>query len=157
MRRFIFLGLVVFLLGCDTVYGVRRYATLDTFPPLDCVRTVLNSTPEIRKVEYREDEGGTALTLSGPKPEGPTFSFLYTGSEGSHIHGALQVHQDHRRIVSFRQTLLYINGTPPQEDVDATRPVMHRLEIVLAEKCGIPELPTRVAESCSDVQCGSLP
>jgi hypothetical protein len=157
MLRFLVVCLTVALLGCDTVHGVQRVATLEAFPSIDCVRTVLDSTPGITKIDYGETDGGAAITLSGLKPEGPTHTFSYAGSESSHIKGHLQIRQDHRGIVSFDQTLLWLNGTPPQEDIDATRPVMRSIEQRLARDCGIHELPSRIMESCSGVRCGSSP
>ncbi|HWY61760.1 MAG TPA: hypothetical protein VNW15_07650 [Rhizomicrobium sp.] len=156
MRNLSVALLALGLAGCDTANGVRRSADLDSFPSLDCVRTVVSSAPGVVKSEYRQDEGGTAITLSGLKPEGPTHTITYVGTEESQIWGALQIHQDVRGGISFWQSLIEINAVPPQKAIDASRPVMRQIEFDLASKCGLPELPARVKEWCQRVQCSSL-
>ena len=154
MRRVIVSILALSLAGCDPVYGVSRSALLDTFPSLDCMRAAVVATPGVVNVQYRQEEGGTALTLSGLKPEEPTHSFIYKGSENSELSGALQVHRDHRGTISLVQTHLAMNTIPTQKSIDVVRPVMLHIEHDLAINCGLPELPARVTEWCHGVQCG---
>jgi len=156
MQRGLAIGFGVLLLGCDTIHGVSRTAVLDTFPSMECVRTAIGATPGITSIEYQEIDGGTALTLGGLQPAGKIHTFRYRGPEGSHIIGVLQVHQDHLGTVSFTQSIFDINRVPPQEDIDASRPVMLALEHRLADMCAIRELPARVTETCQDVQCQPL-
>src|SRR4029077_10728696 len=75
VRNIIFAMLSLGIAGCDFANGVLRTATLDAFPSLDCVSTVVASAPGIVDVKYQQDEGGTAIMLSGLKPEGPTHTF----------------------------------------------------------------------------------
>jgi hypothetical protein len=133
-----------------------RSAEIDTFPELDCVRTVVSSTLGVTKSQYEQIEGGTAITLSGLKPEEPTHTILYGGSEESQIVGALQIYRDVRGGIFFDQSLIEINNVPPQSQIDASRPVMKQIEHDLANKCGLPELPTRIKEHCQRVKCGRL-
>jgi len=157
VRNIIIAMLSLGIAGCDFVNGVLRTAPLDTFPSLDCVRTVVASAPGIVDVKYQQDEGGTAIMLSGLKPEGPTHTFLYAGTETSQILGTLQIHQDPRGYISFHQGLMELNSVPPQSSIDASRPVMRWIEQDLASNCGLPELPRRIKESCQRVRCGPLP
>jgi hypothetical protein len=159
------------LAGCDMMYGVNRSAKLQSFPSLDCIHDVIATAPGVTFVKRSEDRGGKAITLSGLKDDGTTYTFWYHGSETfpytgekvilkghdvSRIAGDLQVHQDHRGIIWFSQTLYGLNERPPQETVDSSRPVMRWIEQALAQQCGIAQLSEEVRESCNGVTCPPL-
>ena len=142
------------LAGCDTLYGVRRQAQITSLPSIDCVKGVLTATPGILAVEEVTYSGGAAITLSGLKePATISHSFIYRGSQASHIGGMLQLTQDHRGYMSFVHSRQNLNSRPAQAEIDATRPVMRVIEQRVAIECGVPNLPTQIREICIGVQC----
>lgn len=153
MRRTIAIFLTLLLCGCDPIYGVRRSASLDEMPTLECVHQAIASTPGIAQVRYRQDTGGRPLTLSGIQAPDQTSSFTYVGGQGSHIWGTLQLTRNYRGEVAFQQTQLSMGEPPPQEDIDATRPLMQLIERKLESECGLVQLKTDVSESCIGVKC----
>jgi hypothetical protein len=130
--------------GCDASYGVSRTAKLDSLPPPLCVQQVIKASPGVVFVRYDHPQDHDDLF-------GSTYTFTYAGAEGSHIRGALQIHDS--LDVSFSHSLMMIGVYPPQEDVDATRPVMRHIEDALASQCGMTQLPERIEEECSGVEC----
>jgi hypothetical protein len=148
----------VVLADCDTLYGVQRSALLESTPPLPCVHDVVASAPDVIVVRYeRYTDTGTAITLSGLKPNGPNDVFSYEGTKESNVRGILQFFQDHRGTVSFKDGLLGLNVVPPQESIDASRPVMQQIELALSRNCGVADLPSKVSEWCHGVVCRPLP
>ncbi|MBI3606698.1 MAG: hypothetical protein HY207_01880 [Nitrospirae bacterium] len=155
--RILIAGLCCALTGCDIGYGTMRRASLQAVPPLECVRHVVESTPGIARLDYSQDEGGTALTLGGLKsPAYVAYTYFYRGVEGSHIFGILQIHKDHKGAMSLSQNLMYLNVKPPQADIDASRPVMALIEQRLEAECGIVELVKNIKETCHGVTCQEL-
>jgi hypothetical protein len=84
------------------------------------------------------------------------YTFTYGGTEESHIRGALQLIMRNSRDDSLSQPLMMLGIYPPQQDIDATRPVMQHIEAALASQCGIVQLPARIEEQCSGVTCSPL-
>jgi len=64
-----------------------------------------------------------------------------------------QISQDHKRSVEFSQSMFMINRRPPQEDIDASRPVMDRIEHRLELQCGMEGLTSHLKEWCQGVLC----
>jgi hypothetical protein len=135
-------ALALSIAGCDASYGVSRTARLVSLPPLTCVQRAIETCPGVAFVQ--EDTSGAVYTFS------------YSGTDGSHIRGALQLIMRNSRDVSFSQSLLMLNIYPPQRDIDATRPVMQHIEEALASQCGIVQLPAQIEEQCSGVECRPL-
>lgn len=151
------LPILFMLTGCDVLYGVRRTAVLDQVPSLECVSSVVSTTSGVATVEKKSEQSGVAVTLSGQKdPAYIVDNFFFRGIEGSNIVGVLQILQDHRGTITFTHSLFGINRKPPQKEVDATRPIMKRIEDRLVSECGIVQLPAHIQETCSGVDCGIL-
>lgn len=133
------------LTGCDTMSGVIRDAKLDSFPPLDCIEKTISSTPGVASVKtwVRNDPYTVHY-------------FSYHGAERSHIIGTVYISQNEAGVITFSQSLTELNGHPPQEDIDATRPVMKVIEERLEAVCGVAQLQAHLREQCLDVQCRSL-
>ena len=131
--------------GCDASYGVYRTARLDSLPPLKCVSRAIETSPGVAFVRY---ENSTS--------EPVVHTFTYRGIEGSHIGGALQLIISSDRDVSFSHSLMMLNKNPPQQDIDATRPVMQHIEEALASQCGATQLPAEIEEQCRGVACPPL-
>jgi hypothetical protein len=130
------------LAGCDTFYGITRRATLDKCPTREQVESLLYSIPEISTVEYILDKGGYPLTLKGIQR--PAIIHNYCYSDGKNIHANLQFLVDYKGTVFYSQTLIRINRKPPQEWVEATLPVMRKVEEHLETELGITNLTSSV-------------
>jgi hypothetical protein len=153
--RFGLIGLI-FLSACDFIYGVRRVADIKPLPDLDCVRHVIETTPGIGGVEYRHTAGGRPLTWTGVQAPDQVYTFIYHGLVGTHILGVLQLIENYNGDVKFDHSLSGLNYKPPQEAIDATRPVMREIETELAAECSLGKLPANIQETCSGVDCTPL-
>jgi hypothetical protein len=60
---------------------------------------------------------------------------------------------DYTGNLQITDHLMEINRKPPQEDIDATRPVMKALEERLEKQCGIVGLAASIKEACRGVEC----
>jgi len=136
--------LLIVLTGCDPVFGVSRRARVQFMPAPTRVGATIKATPGVDNVEYRETEGSRPLTLTGIKPPDQIHTFMYSG--GSNVHGVVQFKIDYEQTVWYSQTLLRIGRRPPQEWVDATRPVMKQIETELEKHCGLTNLQESVVE-----------
>jgi hypothetical protein len=115
------------------------------------VGTVVRETPGVDDVEYRSSEGGRPLTLTGIKSPDQVHTFSYRG--GSNVHGSLQFVVDYKGRVEYSQSLMCLGRRPPQEWINATRPVMLQIEARLEESCGLTNLQSSVEEICHGVKC----
>jgi hypothetical protein len=115
------------------------------------VGAIIKSTPGVDSVDYRFEKGGRPLTLTGIKPPDQVYTFSYRG--GTNVHGALQFVVDYKQAVEYSQTLMRLGSPPPQEWIDATRPVMKQIEVELEKNCGLTNLQTTVVEKCIRVKC----
>lgn len=125
------------LSACDTMYGVTRTTSLETAPEMNCVHDVLESISSIQTLEKFKTEADQNLSV------------FYKGKEGSKIQGVIQVFRQGNKQV-FQNSLRGLNEKPPQEYIDATRPVMKEIEAALGERCGMTELNSGIEEWCSD-------
>lgn len=128
--------------GCDTLYGISRRAEINTCPSKTEVEKLLYSLPEISTVRYERDEGGVPLTLTGLKEPPVIHTYMYSGA--TNVSGVLQFNIDHKNTVSYSQTLLAFGSPPPQEMMDATLPVMIKIEKLLETKLNITNLTSSV-------------
>jgi hypothetical protein len=139
------------LTGCDPIFGVTRNAHVQFMPEPAMVGATIKSTLGVDKVDYRLTEGGRPLTWTGIKPPNQVYTFLYRG--GTNVHGAVQFVVDYKKSVEYSQTLLRMGSPPPQEWINATRPVMKQIEVELEKNCGLTNLQTTVVERCIHVKC----
>jgi hypothetical protein len=142
-------GLAVCLSGCDFIYGVERNANLDAEPAQECVSRVIKSSPGVTEVAYRASHEGKGVFHPTPW----IYTYMYRGTPEDHIVGALQIYKEYDGQLTYHDTLLGLNTRPPQAEIDATRPVMRKIEIDLANQCGISGLPANVKETCIGVIC----
>lgn len=145
IRAVCFSALVVTLAGCDFAYGVRRYSRINVLPQLECVSRVIRATPGIASVKERKE------STDQDYPPATVYNFSYRGIEGSSIQGVVQF-ITRSGAVEFEDTDLWLNAKPPQRQIDATRPVMIRIETNLANQCGV-KLASPVREKCFGVEC----
>jgi hypothetical protein len=148
MRAAIFCALVVTLSACDFLYGVRRYSKINELPQLDCVSRVIRATPGVASVEARKQP------TDRDYPPHDVYDFGYRGVEGSSIKGVVQF-ETGRGSVEFEDTDFWLNAKPPQQEIDATRPVMQRIETSLVNQCGVMPI-SRIREQCFRVNCQPL-
>ena len=108
-------------------------------------------------MQYFHSEDGLAVTFKGLKsPANISDTYTYQGSSGSHIGGALQFEGDYKGPLEFVQSMMRINERPPQQDIDASRPIMALIERRLESTCGIANLSSNVKERCQGVECPPL-
>jgi hypothetical protein len=150
MRRFLLL-LLTLLTGCDTGYGLYRHGHVSFMPPPQQVSAAVQGTPGVDEVEYRLSEGGRPITLFGIKSPEQVYTFSYRGS--SNVHASLQFVVDYNGRVEYSQSLMRLGRPPPQETIDATRPVMLQIEGRLEQSCGLSNLQASVEEICRGVKC----
>jgi len=144
-------GCAAVLLGfSDVLYGVERSAQLDASPDVDCVRRVLGATPGIEQIRYYTTPAARSLSWRGVETTGEVHTLLYQ-SEG--IHAAIQFSEDGQKRVILAHTSLYMHEPPPQEEVDAIRPVMRGVEVALEGECGLEGLAASIEEICYGVAC----
>jgi len=149
-------GLAVTLTACDVLNGVRRSAKLDALPDLACVEAAIRDTPPIETVTRTTAQSGKAITITGVKPAGDVYNFIFKGSEESNVFGVVQFATNWRGYVEFSNYDYRINTKPPQSEIDATRPVMQNIEKALHNRCGIDTLAPGVTEYCHGIECKSL-
>jgi hypothetical protein len=138
MRLALPLALLALVTGCDPGYGIYRHARVSFMPAPARVGAVVWETPGIDDVQYRSSEGGRPLTLTGIKPPDQVHTFSYHG--GSNVQATLQFVVDYKGTVEYSQSLMCLGRRPPQEWIDATRPVMIQIEARLEESCGLTNL-----------------
>lgn len=143
--------LLLLLAGCDHGYGISRRARVLLLPAPALVESVIRDVPGIDNVQYDLSQGGRPLTLTGIKSPDQVHSFLYHG--GSSVHGSVLFVVDYRGRVEYSQSLMALGRRPPQEFVDATRPVMLEIERRLERSCGLKNLAGAVKEYCYGVTC----
>jgi hypothetical protein len=154
MRAFILLCVALAISGCDPIYGISRGASLDGMPQVNCVESAIKETPGTIDVKYQYSVGGRPLTLTGIQGPDEVHSFIFSGGPDSHIHGAVQVTLHYDKTATFAETLLRMWERPPQEDIDATIPVMHEIEARLEARCNLSPTPMKTYERCIGVRCG---
>jgi hypothetical protein len=143
MRALILVALSLALAGCDPAYGLWRHAYVGRLPDPAKVRAIVQNTPGIDKVTYRHYHGGF--------PPATEDYFDYGG--GSQIHGELLFRIDSRKRIQYSQTCMSLLEPPPQAYIDATLPVMKRIELRLEREAGLPDLQSSVTQHCVRVVC----
>lgn len=155
MKRFMPALLLLALPACDSVYAVNRSARLDALPALDCVQAAIAATPGVAEVRRGQARTGREQTLTGLHSPGTADYFIYRGAEGSNVRGVVQLEAEGRRSVHFSQHLVRVNAEVPAADIEASRPVMRRIERQLADRCGLSEVAA-VREQCLGLDCPPL-
>ncbi len=130
------------LTGCDTFYGITRRATIDKCPTQEQVESLLYSIPEITTVKYVLGKGSSPLTLKGVQRPSVVYNYHY--GDGKNVHANLQFLVDYKGTVFYSQTLLRMHNPPPQEWVDATLPVMKKVEQCLEIELGMTNFTSTV-------------
>lgn len=133
------LGIMVIGSACDPIFGVSRDAYVLFMPEPARVGDVIRHTPKVTSVEFKKSERRGPLT----------YTFVY---HGNNIDGTLEFVQ-YKHRVEYSQFLLRMGFRPPQECIDATRPVMIAIEKGLEENCGLTNLRSNVRERCHGVKC----
>jgi hypothetical protein len=123
--------------------GVTRSAQLTSMPSLECVRAAILSTPGVHDVRLEQVE------IYEPTMS-TNYYFIYRGTQGSLVAATLYVSASPEGGVLLGQTS---PSGASQEQIDATRPVMQRIEDSLATDCGLASLPSRIREQCLGVRC----
>lgn len=139
------------LSACDPIYGVRRSSPIHSDPTTECVERVLRATPGIQTVEYKHWTGERPLTWTGIKSPTLVEAFIYQGP--SNVRGVLQYTKDYSGRLTFEQSDVRMGGVPSQEEINATRPIMIKVEHALESQCGLVGLALHVKEQCWKEDC----
>jgi len=126
------------LSGCDTISGVSRTAAVHKLPDFDQLRARIEGYPEVSKVKFWEREGGRPLTLTGIKKADQVYYLSYSGGED--VRGILTFKRNYNAEVQYNQSLTAMNSRPPQAMIDASWPVMKKIEKDLEENFGLQEI-----------------
>jgi hypothetical protein len=125
---FILLSLLL-LNGCETGHGYERRAKIDKIPDLIEFKKVLESYPEIKRVDF----------LKKKYSEMSIFNFFYTNYDL--IEGNLSFWETTQGMLSFHyrqgDITFYPLQTRVQEKADTTWPIIKRIESDLVDKFGI--------------------
>jgi len=137
------LAALAILPGCDLLYGIRRTAPVNEAPSFACIEAAIRSVEGIDQVRHEVREGGRPLTFTGiQKPDEVHYFFYGSGEVGA----TLMISIDYAGDVTFDQSLCRVNHPVPQEQIDAVRPLMIRIEHAIQEQCGLPRLSESVEE-----------
>ncbi len=137
--RYLILAMTLALCGCDTISGVSRSAAVHRLPDLQEVKARILGYPEVKEVRLWEREGSRPLTLTGIKKPDEVYYLSYSG--GENIRGTLMFEKNYKGQIEYSQSLMMMNRRPPQAWIDATWPVMKRIERDLEQIFGFPEIP----------------
>lgn len=146
-----FLAIAAVSSACDPMYGVYRSAHVAFMPEPAAIGNVIRNAPNVTSVKYTMSTSGRRLTLTGSKPPDQMYTFRYQGSDD--IHGVVEFTEDYKHRVQYSQSLMSMGIRPPQECIDATRPVMLAIEKGLEDNCGLTNLQSEVREWCHGVKC----
>jgi len=131
--------LVAFMFsGCDSIYVVSRDARVRTMPDILQVKARIERYPEIQKVNFEKCAGSRPFTMTGIKPADEVFYLNYSG--GKAVRGTLWFERNYKGEVQYHQSLIEINRKPPQIMIDATWPVMKKIESDLENVFGLYEI-----------------
>jgi hypothetical protein len=136
--------------GCDTINGVRRSAYLHTLPDLEKVKSRIEAYPEITEVTFKESEGSRPLTFAGIQQPDRVFHLFYTDSKD--VSGSLMFISNFKNEVYYSQSLFYRNSRPSQKRIDATWPVMKKIENDLITEFGFTEIKNTVKSHIRGVE-----
>jgi len=134
---------LVLLNGCDTGYGISRIAKVDSLPDFNAVVSHIKKYPEIEEVKYWQNEGGRPLTFSGIQQATQVYYISYKGSKN--IAGTIHFTKDYEGNIAFQQYLIFLNRPVPKEMIEATVPIMQRIEKDLEEKFGFTNLQKNIS------------
>jgi hypothetical protein len=150
LLRLILPLLSIVFAGCDTISGVTRGAKVHALPDLHALKTKIESYPEVKEVKLWDAAGSRPLTLTGIKKADEVFYLSYT--DRVDVRGTLMFIRDYKGEVSYSQYLIMMNRRPPQSWIDATWPVMKKIERDLEESFGLPEIPSTLKTSVVRVE-----
>ena len=115
-------------------------------PETDCLKSAIELTPGIVRVTY---DGETAK----PGSSKPTLHLYFYETSNDRVSAALTVGDLRNGRVTITNHFDKVNERPTQRTVDFVRSVMSDVEMNIAKKCGIDELPKIIKETCAGVDC----
>jgi hypothetical protein len=129
---FLLFFLPLILCGCDTGHGISRSAKIEHLPDIELVERMLLSYPEIDKVDIRKKE-----TSKKEK-----YEFSYSSKK---VFGTLRFEKNREgKNGTYNQNLIFMSIDMRdkfyQELMDATWPIMKKIENDLIEKFNMPEI-----------------
>jgi hypothetical protein len=141
MTRSIVALLALLVTACDFIYGVSRSGPVSHVPDMERLKARIASYPEVDRVELKSSQGGRPLTLTGIKDPDQLEYLNYSGKD---VWASMLFSKDYKGRVTYSQSNIRINALPPQSMINATWPVMLRVEQDLEHHFGFDELGSHV-------------
>lgn len=148
MTRLLAFLAALLLSACDFIYGVSRTATVTHVPDMDCLRARIMTYPEVKKVVLEKRDGGRPITLTGVKAPDKLW---YLNYRGKNVFASILFAKDYKGAVNYSQSLIRMNARPPQSEIDATWPIMLRVERDLDRHFGFSELRSQAQTAVNGV------
>jgi hypothetical protein len=151
MKILIMLPLILLVAGCEIGYGVFRNGPANSVPDMDSVAKRIKTYPEVEEVNYSHSiSSSRPITFHGLEKGDELYCIRYTG--GENVHGTLSFSMDYRGRITYSQYLLSLNRPLPQRWVDATWPVMMKVEYDLVHRFGLTDLSRSATTSRDRVE-----
>ncbi len=126
--------------GCETSYGVERFATLQSMPDIKCVSQMLRQVPAIERLQ---DWG---------VDDSEQYHARYQTREVV-VH--LAIIQNSSKAARVSQSHLRINRPMSQNEAVATLDLIRKVEAKLESECRVVGLQAAITEGCPNTNCRS--
>lgn len=123
------------LIGCDRYYAVGMYSyEVSPIPDMQCILNSSSSIEGVEEVSYSIEEGGRPLTITGIQKPNVIHRFLYVYHG---VEGGFHFIERYNGDVEFHHSYGGLNWVPPEEDVNAIRPLISELVNKLEIDCSV--------------------
>ena len=136
--------------GKDSFYGLTRQARLPGMPSLDCVEASIRAVPDLGAYRFRQGSDAHRWQIL---PSDHLYFFDFYPAIGSRIGGEIMIDQEYNGDVLLQESVLYDSRTPSRDTLAASRNAFIAIEANIAEHCGVPDLATRISETCTGDSC----
>ncbi len=151
MKMLIILPLMLLVTSCEIGYGIFRAGPVTAVPNMNLVAKRIKTYPEVDDVNYTHSiSSSRPITLHGLEKGDEIYCIRYAG--GENVRGTLSFSKDYQGRITYSQYLLSLNRPLPQDWVDATWPVMMKIEYDLVHKFCLKDLSTNSKTSRDRVE-----
>jgi hypothetical protein len=142
MKTAVLILVALLVAGCDTAYGIRRSGPASQVPEMGVLVDRIRGFAGVKVAVFEHSvDSSRPITWQGLQRGDEIYRIRYEGDSG--VRCTLTFTKDYRGNIEYSQSLLMLNRRPPQQWIDATWPVMMRVESVLTLDFALPELSTR--------------
>lgn len=125
---------LIFLAGCDRLYGVQTRTSFTKSVDVYCVGASLESVPNVGNVEYHRSES-RATELLPKQREVRTISHVWLYGEGGK--SVLQLNNTPDGW-DFTNARLRMGGPIPRSELARFEPLMRSVNSTVAKRCKLP-------------------